>query len=91
MTPISAAAFTFTLVLCKMQLPPATTQNMDAIKNTSASATQSKGQKLFRLRGTGQDYEWGKPGSTSLAADLAQEGVGPDFKLDKNHPYAEVR
>ena len=63
---------------------------MDAIKNTIASATQSKGQKLFRLRGTVQDYEWGKLGSTSLAADLAQEGVGSDFKLERDHPYAEV-
>ncbi|KZV69768.1 mannose-6-phosphate isomerase [Peniophora sp. CONT] len=63
---------------------------MDTIKYTIASATQPKSQKLFRLRGTVQDYEWGKFGSTSLAADLAQEGVGSDFKLDKNHPYAEL-
>lgn len=63
---------------------------MDTIKNTIASATQPKGQRLFRLRGTVQDYDWGKPGSTSLAADLAQEGVGSDFTLDKEHPYAEV-
>ncbi|VDB91497.1 unnamed protein product [Peniophora sp. CBMAI 1063] len=63
---------------------------MDTIKNTIASATQPKGQKIFRLRGTVQDYEWGKLGSTSLAADLAQEGVGPEFELEKDHPYAEL-
>jgi mannose-6-phosphate isomerase len=63
---------------------------MDTVKSTVASFTHTP-QALLRLRGSIQDYDWGKPGSTSLVAKLAPEAVGPDFKNDPEHTYAEVR
>lgn len=46
---------------------------------------------LIRLRTAVQQYPWGKHGSSSLAAHLAQNSVGPDFSIDESKAYAEVR
>jgi hypothetical protein len=66
-----------------------TTPIMDTLKSAIASVTHSP-KPLLRLRGSVQDYDWGKPGSTSLVAKLAPEAVGPDFKVNADHHYAEV-
>lgn len=44
---------------------------------------------VFKIAPGIQSYDWGKKGSSSLAAQLAEESV-PDFILDENKPYAEV-
>lgn len=46
---------------------------------------------IFRLKGGLQKYDWGKTGSSSLAARLAPNAVGEGFKLDEQESYAEVR
>jgi mannose-6-phosphate isomerase class I len=65
---------------------------METIRSAIATVTggQPETKNVFRLRGSIQDYEWGKSGSTSLVAKLASESVGPDYKIDPNHTYAEV-
>ena len=45
---------------------------------------------VFKIAPGIQSYDWGKKGRSSLAAQLAEESV-PDFQVDKNKPYAEVR
>ncbi|EPT00566.1 hypothetical protein FOMPIDRAFT_20241, partial [Fomitopsis schrenkii] len=45
---------------------------------------------LIRLRTAVQQYPWGKHGSSSLAAHLAQNSVGPDFSIDESKAYAEI-
>ncbi|KAI0073128.1 mannose-6-phosphate isomerase [Panus rudis PR-1116 ss-1] len=52
------------------------------------SATKPKA--LFRLKGSIQDYDWGKQGSTSLVARLGKNAIGDDFSLDEKGYYAEV-
>ena len=47
-------------------------------------------KNLIRLQAAPQEYEWGRQGSSSLAARLAQNAIGPSFKLDENKTYAEV-
>ncbi|RSH81318.1 Mannose-6-phosphate isomerase [Apiotrichum porosum] len=44
---------------------------------------------VFKLAPGIQSYDWGKPGSSSLAAQLARESV-PDFEVDENKKYAEL-
>lgn len=44
---------------------------------------------VFKIAPGIQSYDWGKKGSSSLAAQLAEESV-PDFQVDENKPYAEV-
>lgn len=48
------------------------------------------GSPLIRLKGAVQQYPWGRTGSASLAARLAPNAVGPEFKLDEKESYAEV-
>lgn len=48
------------------------------------------GSPLIRLKGAVQQYLWGRTGSASLAARLAPNAVGPEFKLDEKESYAEV-
>lgn len=62
---------------------------MDTVVSVVASAVHSP-RALLRLRGRINDYDWGKPGTTSLVAKLASEAVGPDYKVDPNHTYAEL-
>jgi mannose-6-phosphate isomerase len=62
---------------------------MDTVTSTIASAVYSP-KILLRLRGYVNDYDWGKSGTTSLVAQLASEAVGPDFKVDPKHTYAEL-
>ena len=51
----------------------------------------SKQRNLMRLCGSIQEYDWGKTGSASLAARLAANALGPDFKVKEDKSYAEVR
>lgn len=44
----------------------------------------------FKIAPGANSYDWGKHGSSSLVAQLAQESV-PDFVIDENKAYAEVR
>jgi hypothetical protein len=47
-------------------------------------------EPVFRLIPATKSYPWGKKGSSSLAAQLA-EGAGiPEFKIDESKHYAEV-
>lgn len=48
------------------------------------------GPPVFKIIPGIQSYDWGKKGSDSLAAQLAEEGI-PGFQIDENKPYAEVR
>jgi hypothetical protein len=65
---------------------------MNVLKTAVATVTGNApaNKHLLRLRCTVQDYGWGKPGSSSLAAKLAPEAVGADYKIDPEHTYAEV-
>ncbi|KAJ3552008.1 hypothetical protein NM688_g4384 [Phlebia brevispora] len=45
---------------------------------------------MIRLRGSVQNYDWGKQGSHSLVAKLGKNGIGPEFELDENEYYAEM-
>ena len=47
-------------------------------------------KNLIRLKGSVQNYDWGKRGSDSLVARLGSNGLGPDFKVNENDYYAEV-
>ncbi|KIJ46465.1 hypothetical protein M422DRAFT_778466 [Sphaerobolus stellatus SS14] len=47
-------------------------------------------KSLVRIKGSIQNYDWGKEGSKSLVAQLAPQAIGPEFKLEKNKAYAEV-
>ncbi|EIN12725.1 mannose-6-phosphate isomerase [Punctularia strigosozonata HHB-11173 SS5] len=47
-------------------------------------------KNIVRIRGSIQQYEWGKPGSSSLAAKFAAESVGSDQYIDENQTYAEL-
>ena len=46
---------------------------------------------IFRLKAAIQEYDWGKPGNSSLVAKYATTSVGKDYKVDENKCYAEVR
>ena len=54
-----------------------------------ASASTSS-PAVFKLAPGIQSYAWGKKGSSSLSAQLAQTCI-PDFKVDEGKTYAEVR
>ncbi|KAH9856537.1 mannose-6-phosphate isomerase [Lenzites betulinus] len=47
-------------------------------------------RNLIRLKASTQEYDWGKSGSTSLAARLAKNAVAHGFKIDENKSYAEI-
>lgn len=47
-------------------------------------------QKIIRLRGSTQEYDWGKQGSASLVAHLGTNAAGSDFKVDEKKSYALV-
>jgi len=47
-------------------------------------------EQVFRLIPATKIYPWGKKGSNSLAAQLADGAGIPDFKIDESKPYAEV-
>lgn len=47
-------------------------------------------QRLIRLKGSIQTYDWGKKGSSSLVARLAKNAIGQEFIIDENKSYAEV-
>lgn len=51
-----------------------------------ASTTPS----VFKIIPGLQSYAWGKKGSSSLAAQLGTTSI-PDFTIDDEKPYAEVR
>ncbi|KAG2114539.1 RmlC-like cupin domain-containing protein [Suillus clintonianus] len=47
-------------------------------------------EQVFRLIPATQSYPWGKKGSNSLVAQLADGAGIPDFKIDESKPYAEL-
>ncbi|KAI0671529.1 mannose-6-phosphate isomerase [Trametes maxima] len=47
-------------------------------------------KNLIRLKVATQQYDWGKSGSTSLAARLGKNAVGHGLKIDEGKSYAEV-
>lgn len=49
---------------------------------------QPKG--VYRLSCSVQEYDWGKPGSSSLVAQFAPNAKGPAFTLSEDGSYAEV-
>lgn len=44
----------------------------------------------MELLGNVKTYEWGKVGSNSKVAQLAQLNAGDGFKLDEKQPYSEL-
>jgi mannose-6-phosphate isomerase len=48
-------------------------------------------EQVFRLIPETLNYSWGKKGSSSLVAQLADGAGIPDFKIDESKSYAEVR
>lgn len=44
----------------------------------------------MELLGNVKNYDWGKVGSQSKVAQLAQLNAGEDFKLDENRAYSEL-
>lgn len=65
---------------------------METVRSAIAAVTSSEPEmkRLFRLRASVNEYDWGKVGAASLAARLAPEGVGSDFKIDPSKCYSEV-
>ncbi|KAG2068387.1 mannose-6-phosphate isomerase [Suillus decipiens] len=47
-------------------------------------------EHVFRLIPAMQNYPWGKKGSSSLVAQLADGAGIPDFKIDESKHYAEM-
>lgn len=45
---------------------------------------------VFKIIPTTQQYDWGKLGSSSKVAQLADASATPGFQLDANKPYAEL-
>ncbi|EJC97908.1 mannose-6-phosphate isomerase [Fomitiporia mediterranea MF3/22] len=45
---------------------------------------------IFRLKASIQEYEWGKPGSSSLVAKYANAAVGDEYKVEDTKHYAEI-
>ncbi|PCH42743.1 mannose-6-phosphate isomerase [Wolfiporia cocos MD-104 SS10] len=54
------------------------------------STTDAAPGSLCRLKAAVQKYPWGRTGSSSLAARLAPNAIGPDFKVDESESYAEI-
>lgn len=44
---------------------------------------------VFKIAPGIQSYDWGKKGSSSLAAQFAEESI-PNFEVDEQKHYAEV-
>ncbi|KAG1795260.1 RmlC-like cupin domain-containing protein [Suillus variegatus] len=47
-------------------------------------------EQVFRLIPATQNYPWGKKGSSSLVAQLADGSGIPDFKINESNSYAEM-
>ena len=47
-------------------------------------------KNLIRIWAAKQEYDWGRQGSSSLAAQLASNAIGHGFEIDENKSYAEV-
>ena len=47
-------------------------------------------KNLIRIQAAKQEYDWGRQGSSSLAAQLASNAIGHGFKFEENKSYAEV-
>ncbi|KAI0329097.1 mannose-6-phosphate isomerase [Cubamyces sp. BRFM 1775] len=47
-------------------------------------------KNLIRLKAATQEYDWGKSGSASLAAQLGKNAIGHGFQIDENKSYAEI-
>ncbi|KAL5524428.1 hypothetical protein ACEPAF_9568 [Sanghuangporus sanghuang] len=45
---------------------------------------------IFRLKGSIQEYDWGKSGSSSLVAKFAHAAAGQDFEVSDSRNYAEI-
>ncbi|TFK93977.1 mannose-6-phosphate isomerase [Polyporus arcularius HHB13444] len=50
----------------------------------------STNKNLIRIQAATQKYPWGRQGSSSLAAQLACNAIGHDFRIDENESYAEI-
>ena len=58
---------------------------------TVADIHAAAAKNLIRLRGSIQQYGWGKQGSQSMVAQLGRNGIGGDFTVSEEQYYAEVR
>jgi mannose-6-phosphate isomerase len=47
-------------------------------------------EKVLQLKCSCNEYEWGKQGSKSLAAQLASKTPGTDFKINEDTTYSEM-
>lgn len=47
-------------------------------------------QRVFQLSGTCNNYEWGRKGKQSLAAQLCAKTPGLDFKIEDDQFYSEL-
>ncbi|KAI0710117.1 mannose-6-phosphate isomerase [Earliella scabrosa] len=47
-------------------------------------------KNLIRLQAATQEYDWGRQGSSSLAARLGHNAVGHGFQIDETKSYAEI-
>ncbi|RPD61165.1 mannose-6-phosphate isomerase [Lentinus tigrinus ALCF2SS1-7] len=47
-------------------------------------------KNLIRIQAAKQEYDWGRQGSSSLAARLASNAIGHGFQVDENKSYAEI-
>ncbi|ROV91093.1 hypothetical protein VPNG_09935 [Cytospora leucostoma] len=47
-------------------------------------------QRVFQLSGTCNNYEWGRKGKQSLAAQLCAKTPGLDFKIEDDQFYSEM-
>ena len=72
------------------QSPYGCTQSLasDAQQQERRTMTTSN---IFRLKSSIQQYEWGKPGNSSLVAKYARTSIGEDCKISESENYAEVR
>ncbi|KAI0787856.1 mannose-6-phosphate isomerase [Fomes fomentarius] len=50
----------------------------------------SSHRSLIRIQAAKQEYDWGRRGSSSLAARLAPNAIGHGFKIDESKSYAEI-
>ena len=59
--------------------------NQQRVRNTMPAH-----RNLIRVQAAAQEYDWGRQGSSSLAARLAVNAIGHGFEVDENKSYAEV-
>ncbi|KAI0063367.1 mannose-6-phosphate isomerase [Artomyces pyxidatus] len=50
----------------------------------------SASKPLYRLKGSVNNYPWGKSGSKSLVAQLAPNAIGSSFTTEESEQYAEL-